>query len=77
MERSNDLVPRRELVPIEMDELRRLEASERPPRRGRWRISWAVALVAGVALAWHMLDHDEAQAAAAFAAVVSDVSSLS
>ncbi len=53
-----------DLTPIEMDELTRLEESERQPRRRIGRIGWLVLLVVAIALAWLLLRGSSAPAAA-------------
>lgn len=52
-----------DLSPIEIDELRRLEESERTPRRRLGRVGWVLVLAVGVALAWYLLRTGSAPAA--------------
>lgn len=54
-----------DLTPIEIDELKRLEDAENPPRARRriGRTGWIVLVVVGVALAWYLLRGGAAPAA--------------
>lgn len=60
-----------DLTPIEVDELGRLEETERPRRRRRWaQAVRLVVLVAGIGLTWYLLRSGDAPTAAPPAPVV-------
>jgi RND family efflux transporter MFP subunit len=58
-------------APLEIDELRRLQAAEDEQPRGRWqRIAWIALVIVAIALAWYVLRGGNAPAAAPPAPVV-------
>jgi multidrug efflux system membrane fusion protein len=59
-----------DLTPIEMDELRRLDEIENPPRRRLGRVGWIVLIAVAIGLAWFLLRGGSAPAAAPPAPVV-------